>query len=458
MHYRPFTYSEHKKVQEAVARYMPDYMIRKAVRSVHYWEDVIVFDCVELTGTTHCEIDLRDEVFNAANYSIVVLRCLRHILDRLENSDHADKVRADDAYDYEYQITKAFHEFDQNLGGKRYVALCRELIDRNMGVSLQPYAYPNLIVNIVGGYNKNVGKDTAGLMEAIADFVAEIDLDPDERRGLLSAICARATPSAEIAFAHECFARPGLRETMRSMIVDSLDPERFNAKEHAPALSVRDYLTHFPKEDLVRIASSLPRGNRGLLWDIASLAEEPMRLALVEAYFENPERDLNALANQSFFTSLPEEMRHKALRGKTFSPNARDSEIIRFYREATDEESKADAIRFCLADGREELAKALQGEVFDFRGFERPDVFALLQGVDLNDSRWVIPLTRFLNTLYQPSKELDSLLIRIENPEFAPFLRDVIQEKMVLNAATKLRILDRFPTLRGTMKEWRYHA
>lgn len=456
MRYRPFSFENHPKIRSIVGRYIPDFITQRTTRNIRYFDDVLSWVTVALTGNTSYRVALNDEAFQSEGLSLEVLRALSYALSGLEEADAADVAQSQRVLQSQFEVTKAFRFFTQTYGGRRYVELCRDLIDANMGGSLQPYMLEDLILSVFSGFNKNVGKDVEGLLYGIAEMCAEAALDEETQRRLFVTVGARSSLEAYATFAVECLNRERLRKAMSEIIVEGYIPSKRYPRTAYPLLDAKTLLT-LNEEDLLTIIQNLPSGMRDLAIGLFEEAGEDRRQKLIDAYLQNKDKDTRILASLSYFGDLPDSVKKRVFHGNIFSKTSRNLDIIRYFVSCETDEEREEVLHYCASEGREDLGLALQGKACSMRYFTCEDVTELLPRFDLSDPDVAKSFGDFLLSATTCPAH-DRLIRKIDGPLYAGVAQALVEEGHFQNPATKLFLIDRFHLMPHTYKEWKYHA
>lgn len=456
MPYQPFTLEDHPKILKAVDRYFVDYLAQRSTRNIRYHNGELWFDIHTMTEVTHHHIVLDDDAFRPADYEITVLRSLRFALENLAAADKVDVPRSHARFTTEYEVIKAFKFFNQIYGGRRYVELCRDLVEGNRGKCIEDFMNEDLIVDIYSGFNKNVGKDVDGLIDAIVDILDEWGFSNEELTKLYVVVSARSSPSGASRLAESALANPRLRASMEEFVTEGYVPSRCKPRVNYPSL-LGETVASFSEENLTLIMKNLPSGMAIFAMNVLAQCPEPMREKAVTAYMENPDRDVAKLLALSYFGSLSPELKARIMHAKVFSKNAQNKDLILFYESLSDDEARADEIAFCRNDGRIDLTNALEGKPFSMKYFSSDELLLLAPHINLQDPAIAKELSSYLKRA-QRGKDTDALFLLLEGPLYEDIVRQAVDDFLCLSLGTRLCLMERFHLLPYGTKEWRYHA
>ena len=454
MHYRPFSYETHPKIRQTLGRYLVDFMTQRTTRSIRYFDDEIAWVIALPTLTKSYSSKLSDDEFNLD--AVEALRSLRFALNGLEQADSLDVPQSQRELPSQFEVTKAFRYFNQSYGGRRFVALCRDLVDVNMDKSLQPYMYEDLINSIYTAFNKNAGKDVEGLILGLLDMCEGCDFTEDTKRNLISNLGSRSSNNAYSFMAEECLKRPSLRQAMASIIVEGLIPSQRTPRIAYPIVPA-ETLFRLEEKDLIAIMKNLPLGMRDFVFSLLTQAPEAMRLSLIKAYLDNPDKDVTLIGKLEYFQLLPQDIKKLVFRGDIFSRNSKNKDVIHYFECCETEQDRQEIVRFCAENGRNELALALQGKPFSMRYFTCADIESLLPHINLNDPEIGKAFADFL-IREDHSIQHERLLRLLKDPIQKDAAEAIVKNGNYMYEVTRLYLIDTFHLFPSTYKEWKYHA
>ncbi|MBE6126468.1 MAG: hypothetical protein E7182_00560 [Erysipelotrichaceae bacterium] len=461
MHYRPFRFVDFPKVRAALDAFPVDFSTQRNTKNLRYFDGVAMIDLVVNCQTVTCVFDISGDEIDVQAHTPAELKALRYLLEQLNEADRIDKDIAFTNVKTLFETNRTFRYLHQMYGGKRYVALCRDLIDKNMDVSLYPYMYEDIVLGVFTSYNKNASRDTAGLFEGIVGMLADLDLSSIVLKNIFSGIGAKSSPGNYREFVSLCLAHPKLRPTMKEFVVDGYAVNRYDGRMTYPQVDVATLLS-FDHDDLCELFRGLPGGMKDLVRELFDALGKDADADYVRAYLHNPSRDMSVLTSSRAFASFPADVKREINRGKAFSASAKPKEIIAYYSSLEDEESKQGVLSACEDFGQVELAKALRGEDFLLPGFSIGDIEALLPFIDLETPKMVSRLSAYLTQygfVFVRSESLENILLSLKSPSYKSLIRVALNKNMVLDQARRLCLADRFGLLPELgYQEWRYHA
>ena len=461
MHYCPFRFEDYPNTNKALEVFPVDFSTMMAVKNIRYKDGTIAFTRVLKLETIESTFDLSGDEADFSAYAEPELRALRCCLKQVEDYDRNDVGLAQQTLRTQFEISNQFRFFHQSLGGVRYVRLCRDLIDKNMGEALHPYMYPDLILSVFTGYNKNSNHDLEGLFEGVKDFINSVDLDTDTVEVVLSGIGSKCSEAAYVRWSDICLGDEALAPVMRRLILKGLLPTRYDPRKVYPRISLATLLS-FPKEDICTLLREVPGGMKNTTRQIFQSFGKTCDPDYVEAYLENPAKDLSFITNSAFIGSLPPDLQAKVLQGKIFDSSATRLEIIHYYKSVLDDENaKNQTIQACENYGKHDLAKAFRGEDFSLTGLSLKEIIELFPLVDFSrpimTGRLLAFIRRDAGLMYQ--HDLAEEFFRLLE---ADAYRDIVDygltEGLIRNPALKLRLADVHHKIQDLgLKEWRYH-
>lgn len=462
MHYRPFRFEDYPNVHKALEGFPVDFTTQRTTKNMRYYEGEAAVDLTENFVTVEHVFDIREDRLDPKDYAPSQLKALRYLLEQINEADRIDAGIAYTTAKTLFEVNKTFRYFHQMYGGKRYVALCRDLIDKNMGSSLFPYMYEDLVVGIFVNYNKNASRDILGLFSGIVELLEETELTTEALKRIYSGIYLKCGSNHYQDFLEICLASKKLCASMREYILDGYIPSRFDGKYSYPQVGV-PMLLSFGKEDICALLEGLPAGMKSMVWEILASFGDQIDPDYAKAYLRNPNRDMSLLAEAPFFNSLPAETKKEIARGRIFSPNAKKTEIVSYYASVQDDPKAREMVLAACEDfGQSELAKALTGKDFVLTGFSVLEIEALLPFANFETPTMVSRLTAYLKRYgisYVHSDALERLFMSLHDEGYRDLIRFGLSKNCVLDRARRLCLADRFGLI-GELgyKEWKYHA
>ncbi|MCR5349093.1 MAG: hypothetical protein K6E59_05775 [Bacilli bacterium] len=390
-------------------------------------------------------------------------RALFYKFTELKDADHSDIYTVNTERRTQFEVARYFRTIAQGFGGRRYVALCWDSIDQNMGRAVHPYMMVQLISDIHASYNKNVNHDTHGLLEGLTSMLQEVQLNDGQLRAIYSAIGSKSNVESHQYFVSLCLNDKKLREPMLALIRDSLIPSRFNPRECAPSVDVK-MLSLFDKNDLCLILSEIPGGMKSLVRELFQSFGKTADPDFVRAYLSNPSCDPNVVSQAPFFDSLPASIKKRAVNHFNVTPSTSYTELIRMFEMIADEEEKEEFFRSCSSVGKTELVKALRGEDFLWLSFNLNEMGLLLPHVNMDSLVMRTRTFAYLQPIVQrsvyPSLALDRALDGLkEDPLFKTIIESAVNRDIFFNKAYRVRVMERFGLLKQKgYQEWKYHA
>lgn len=460
MRYAPFTKQDHPKIFRAIASYNAGLLVQRTIRNIQYFDEKLCFTRLANANAEEVRVDLHDDVFNIEEYDLPYRGALSFIITNLAVADEIDEATVHANYATQYALTNAFRSFHAFYGGRRYVALCRDMIDLNMGKCLQPYMMEDLIGGMHVNFNKSIGKDVYGLNEATVTMIEESRLDEDALRRLISLIGNKTSADGFHHFCRCILNSSSLSPVLRRMIVDAYSPLRFNGREVTPNLT-EDLFPFFAEEEICALLETLPRGMKDTVRSLFEYLGPEASPVYAEAYLRNSAKDLELLYQAPCYERLPEEWKAKVAQKRTLSPRATNLEIIRLFEASANEEDKEQILKFCDDFGRLDLKKALLGRDFIPVSFSIAELLALSKHVSYQ-SPVMAPrinsyLTRYVS-LRAIEPALDELLLLLEGKEYESLMETVLGLECFYYPETKLILAERFHMVgRLGLKEWKYH-
>ena len=460
MHYLPFRFSEHPKLMCAIQDYPFDIFTARTYKNIRYYNNELQFSYVVSGEITDYTIPLDDEHIDFSSKSPNFLCALNAILKGLNDADEISLKQLEMPLATQYAVMNTFRAFHPMYGGRRYVALCRDLIDANMGKCLHPYMYEDLVTSMFLNFNKSIGKDIDGLLSGIIEYLEELHLDEEGLRRFYACVGAKTTPLVYRNFALKILDSAKLSASMRHMIVATLSLVQFNSKEIRPEIPMSIVAT-FPKEDLALILKNIPGGMKNVLKELFLAFGEHIDEDLINAYLENPYRDLGLLADAPFFNDLPPALKSKIYRGKIFTTNSSALEIIRYFTSLEDEEERSNLIRACFDMGKTDLARAFTGQDFSLLPFKIKEIHALLPFANFANETMQRRLCSYLQhyvDYHQVSPELDEILMSMKGNAYISLLTEAVLRNAFYSPAKRLQVADQYGLIGQLgLKEWKYH-
>ena len=460
MRYHPFLSVEHPKLFRQIEASNFDLSVMRKFKNPRYFDNKLCFSSVIAGEIMEYEFPLDEEKIDLSKETRSIIDGVAYLCKSLADADEIDMRVVNTPMSTQYAVMNSFRAIHPGYGGQRYVAICRDIIDNNMGSSLHPYMYCDLVTAMFLNFNKSTGKDVDGLLSGVYEFLEDINLDEEELRGIYSAIGGKCSPIAYRKFAITVLKSPKLGPSMRHMIVASMSLVRFDSKEIAPELPM-PFIAKFPKEDLALILKNAPSGLKTSLKMLFQCIGEEIDESLVNAYMENPYRDLSLLSEAPFFPSLSSNLKRKILRGRIFTSNSSTSEIIQYFGAAEDDRERGEIIHACQDMGRRELACALCGQDFSLLPFQIHEVRALLPYANFKTPNMMLRLNSYLSHYFdrrERSEDLDAVLLGIDERVFAPLIGDAVIRGAFYSKAKRLAMADRLKLIdKLGWKEWNYH-
>lgn len=460
MEYQPFVLSEHPKLREMLEKYELDFMTQRYVKNVRYRDGILSFQRVVSLETIDMSIDLKDLTQNFDELDTMTRKALRFALFNLDQADRIDLPMSEQKLTKQLDVSLTFRYFHQYYGGYRYVALCHNLIQHNLGESIHPYMFEDLVFSVYNSYNKSSNRDITGLIDGTLELMEEFAFDDETLKRLYGKLGTKSSEDAYQYLAKRCLSNEALAPSMRSLVVDTLTMKETDPRKIAPPLPT-GVIASFPSDDLILIFQKAPGGLKRLikgLFETVGCQE-----AYVEAYMQNRERDMNILYDIPSFQDLPPKLKNLASRGKIFSRNARKIDIIEYYRNLGDDSvGKQEVIHACQEYGFLSLAQALNGEPFSFVGFSVDDVRALVPLIDIHSPEVAPRMKAFLKQLVVNSARspaVNGLFLSLDGEDYADSVEYALRYNYIQDRAVRLCLADRFHLLdKYGYKEWRYHA
>lgn len=462
MHYAPFRFEDYPKIRRALEDFPVDFSTQRNSKNLRYFEGLARIDLVQGLETITCSFDISSDEINTSKYAPTELKALRYLLEQLNEADRIDKDIAFTTTKTLFEVNRTFRYFHQMYGGKRYVALCRDLIEKNMGGSLYPYMYEDLVTGIFSSYNKNASRDIDGLMEGIVTMLEETELSMITLKGIYSGIGGKCAANHYQDFVDLCLNSPLLRPSMKEFVVDGYVPSRYDGRRIYPKVDAKTLLS-FDPEDIISLLEGLPGGMKDLVKEIFASFGDKANPEYIKAYLRNSSRDMSLLSEFPFAASLPADMKKEISRGKIFAPNAKKLDIIEAYEEAKDDpKTRQMILTACESYGQGELAKALGGKDFVLAGFSITELAALLPYADYDTPVMVPRLSGYLSRYgitYVHSEALERIFLNLHHEKYKELIRFALNKNCVIDKARRLCLAERFDLI-GEMgfQEWKYHA
>ena len=460
MRYQPFRKANHPKIFQALASYSAGILVQRNVRNIRYYDEELAFTLLSHSGPTEVVVSLDDERFSLDAYDLVTRNALSFMLSNLAAADEQDLGMANANYSTQYALTNSFRALHSYFGGRRYVAICRDMIDQNMGKCLQPYMYEDLVEGIYTNFNKSIGKDIYGLNDAIVEMIEDLSFSSDELRRIISLVGNKASADGFHHFAIKALESPKISEVIRQMIVDAYSPVRFNGREVTPPLT-EDLFPYFAKEELCELLRTLPRGMKETVRAIFEYLGPEADHDYAVAYLQNISKDLEVLYDAPCYPNLPHDVKSKLSRSRALSPKATNMDIIRFYETVENEEESEQILKFCEDYGKKELKKALMGHDFIPLSFSLSDLIALSHYVSYQTPVMAPRINAYLSryVAYRDIEpQLDEMFLLLHGEEFKDLVQTALANEVFHSPAVRLTMADRYGlTRRLGLKEWKYH-
>lgn len=462
MQYRPFSLIDYPRLRALLEPYPVSFMAQRLVKNIRYFEQTIHFLRVFPSSQEEVSIALDKDEIDVNAFGPQTMQALRYVIYNLDQADRIDVPLSQEKKKREFDVTSTFRYFNQFYGGKRFVSLCHDLIDANMGDSLQPFMYEELIIAIFNSFNKNPSRDVAGLLDALLGYIEEIGFSDEALVRIYSAFGSKLQEETYRRFALACLSRDTLAPAMRRLVADALIPKRFDPRAVAPHLDAAD-LVKFPAEELGEILEAIPGGMGVYVEEIFEAFGKDVDPALVERYLANPARDVNLVLDAPFYLFLPAETKQKITRGRIFSPKTRKTEIIEYYQSLGDDQSaKEEVLQACDEYGFSGLRNALEGKPFNLTGFSSEDLLAVLPFVDIHHPEICKRINAFLRQItdYSPYTPYAlQLFLALEGSDYEASARYAVKRNYIFDKAGRLAVADHFGFIEELgYKEWKYHA
>ena len=461
MHYSPFRFEDYPELSEMRTVFRLDLKSQTAVRSFSYFDGVVLISVMEDCGLVEYFVSLSEPRTVLDMASDMNRRALFYRLSSLEDAEKLDLVRACELYPSQYDVTRAFRNFTQSNGGRRYVALCHDLIDMNMGHSLQPYMAAELVAAVYAGYNKNVNRDIKGLIVGIIDLIKSFEMDETMMRAAWSAIGAKSSSALYELFCRECLLDDVLCVPMQRFLADSLCPGRLSGRETAPYVSV-DLFRELPTELICQVLRELPAGMKSFAQSFFGDPNEYIDPDYVRAYMENPAKDMALIVGQPFFAEMPDDIQESVRLIRTFSASASVADWIKYYETSANDGAKEEVLSAARSFGRGELANALEGKPFVLQSFNLSEMEQLMAYVDQNSQTMVSRVSAYLKPYIDRrylSDTLDRVLAKLEGDLFVDLVSSAVLGNAFRNRAIRLRMADRYRLYESLgYREWNPHA
>ena len=450
MHYRPFSFNEYPVLDAEKGKYPPSFRAQTSCRGFTYYQGTVSFSFVSGARLIPYEADIGGSSETVLGWPDEVKRTLFYSLGALCEADRADIFEANQPRNTQFEVTRLFRGISQSFGGRRYVALCWDAIDANLGRCLYPYMYVDLISAIHVCYNKNVTHDVKGLLDGILEL-----------RNLYSLIGMKSSPEAYDYFASVCLKSPALAPAMKQLIFHSLIPSRFNPKEFAPRASA-DYLALFGKEELFEILANLPGGMKPLVREFFARAGNTIDADYVNAYLKNPLRDVQLISKAAFYDSLPERIKHALSFRLDINPLTPVADLVRMYESMESPEQKEEFLRRLGEVGRGDVADALGGKPFLLTRLSLSEFALILPYADINSATMRPRVSVFLVPLLMrgtSSDALDSVLLGVDPIAYEKLLEMAFERNAFHKQSTRYQVMKRTGQMtKQGYREWKYHA
>lgn len=460
MRYSFFLEEEHPRIFRSLESYSTGILAQRSVRNIRYFDGVAVFTRAASEGNEEFRLLLKDDEFDIESYDLQTRSLIAFVVRAIAKADELDQRTASANYATQFALTAGFRNIQSSIGGKRYIAICRDMVDANMSKCLQPYMYEDLVTNMFVNFNKSIGKDMTGLMDAFADYLEELHFNEEELRRIYTTIGNKGSSEAYHYFALRALKSSKLGPALRKMIVDAYSPIRFNGRENSPYLTP-DLFPYFSEDELCALLETLPRGMKDSVIAIFEYLGPKADAKFPLAYNRNVAKDTEVLMAAPCFNALPPEIKGSLTKTKVFSPRASNLEIIHYFESLENEAEKEQIYRFCEDFGKTELQKALLGKDFVPNLFSLADLVALASHVSYNSPVMAPRIKSYLSryvSLQLPDPELDKLFLLLQGSEFLPLIQTALFNDAFHNPAVKLILAERFGLLaRINLKEWKYH-
>lgn len=462
MHYHPFCLNDHPKLHSALRQNQMNFVVQRAVKNIRYFDNSIRFlRSFSLNQEEIC-VDLNEETMDLSSMDSQVLQAFHYCVYTLDQADRIDVPLSQEIKKTQYDVSSTFRYFNQLYGGRRYVALCRDLIDANMDGAIQPYMLEDLVLSIFNSFNKSSNRDVLGLLEALADFMEEYGFEDHSLLQIYSFFGFKLSEENYRIFINRCLSSDALAPMMRRLIVDALIPSRFNGRYASPHVEASVLVT-FPDEDICDVLENIPGGMKNYVKEIFKTLGTDCKPVFVEHYLKNPSRDMSLVLDAPFYPYMPAEIKTLVSRGRLFSSKARKIEIIEYYKRlGNDPVAKQEVIQACDGMGFQGLALALQGKPFNLTGFSAEDLLAVLPFIDIHDPETSMRITAYLRQMVDYSTRspfVVDLFLALDGKEYEEAVRYAIKRNYIQEKGIRLCLADRFGFASELgYKEWRYHA
>ncbi len=455
MRFEPFHLKSFPYIEEDLSSIEMDLSIARLGKNAIRLPDRIVFSANFVDGMRSVTVPLDEEGYKNSDLSDSEKMCLRRIIDLLEQADQNDLEILNRHYSSQFDITRAIRSFDQNFGGKRFVDLARDLIDRHMGVCLYPYMKGELVLAVYLAYNKNVNRDVEGFMSSIVDFAMDFYNNDADLRNLFANIEEKSSEKLYLSFLDTGLKDPRAIAPLSGQVITLFTNYYGYRVNHARAIPV-SMIASFPKETLIEFFEKVHPMFRDIVSGVFEELGEQCDHDYLYAYQRNPSYDTTLLANNPLFGAMdPNKINELKLREWVFS-QTEGTQIVARFHELPDLESQENYLRVCVDAGWKDVAHALKGEVFSIRSLDLDTFCALVPDMNLalekNRQQAVSYVQDMVN--YNPSIS-EHLLLLLRDPAYTDVVRDALSKQKIRTIKTQLILADRFHCPDAiSLKEW----
>ena len=456
MHFLPFRLDDYPYARDDLKSIKMDMAIARLGRNAIFKDGSIIFFASDVNGLKRIVVPMDEDGYRNCGITIQEKMCLRRICDLLEQADAKDGEVINKNCPSLFQAKRIIREFDQNFGGERFVFLCRDLIERNLGKSLYQYMAVDLIEAVYCSYNKNVNRDVDGFMQAIVDFIDDFAVTEAELRDILSVILSKSSLNLYLRFISKSLysqrEAPLVRETIIKMFKE--DPYSYHFNNYADDIPSSVIMT-FPHDDLVKFFSTVRSDYRLNVAELFSLLGPDASQDYIRAYRDNPHCDINVLVSApSYIDEGGLESKKVDIR-RFLSSRQKAENVIAYFSGLTEEEEKRYFIDECKKGQWYYLGNCLDGNARDIRRLNEDEFLACLPLFDMDNKAIKDAafdyLRRIINNPYGDSSKV---IKSLKGPEFRPFAEKILTSEFV-SWENKLLIAERYGMMSALrMKRW----